>query len=397
MKQLHVNALNLLKEIDRLCLNNGIRYYLGINSVLHLERFGGTNGNYKLDVFMPAEDIEAFVNVVEAEGKDGYELESMLTNENYLGFTLRYTDSSTTILSFKNGTNISCLGVAVEIYPIRKKRTGTKIRTINFLERGWESNGFNMTKNTGKKHQMGAQLVRVFSNIKGKASLAKKLFHILVKENSGAIGSKQVSIRRPKAHERVISGKYFGKGERVEFEGITLNAPTSRKELLETWFGMLWEEIDIKPPGDSIALDNVPYRAFMDECRRMNLDLDRLFSVKKENKAESIKSQKLISKKTEAVNIAKRSGWRLNLYEALKPVMNDIQKAYDEKDIEKLKWLLAENELVTIKYLRKNLGFAVNELCMNAQAEIFRQTGREELADKLIELVPVEHYKSIIE
>ena len=77
--------------------------------------------------------------------------------------------------------------------------------------------------------------------------------------------------------------------------------------------------------------------------------------------------------------------------------MNDIQKAYDEKDIEKLKWLLAENELVTIKHLRKNLGFAVNELCMNAQAEIFRQTGREELADKLIELVPVEHYKSIIE
>ena len=397
MKQLHVNALNLIREIDQLCMNNGIRYYLGINSVLHLERFGGSNGNYKLDVFMPTEDIEAFVNIVEAEGKDEYELESMLTNENYLGFTLRYTDSSTTVLSFKNGTNISYLGVAVEIVPIRKKRTGTIIRTINFLERGWESNGFNMTKNTGKKHKTGTQLVRMFANVKGKSSLAKKLFHVLVKENSGAIGSRQVSVRIPKTHERVISGKFFGKAERVEFDGITVNAPTSRRELLENWYGISWKEMEIKPPIDSIALDNVPYREFLDECHRMNLEIDRLFMVKRENRAETIKSQKLLSKKTEAVNIAKRSGSRLDLYEVMKPVMNDIQKAYDEKDIDRLKSLLAENELVTLRYLKNNLGFAVNELCMNAQAEIFRQTGRGELADKLIKLVPKEHYKTIIE
>ena len=397
MKQLHVNALNLIREIDQLCMNNGIRYYLGINSVLHLERFGGSNGNYKLDVFMPTEDIEAFVNIVEAEGKDEYELESMLTNENYLGFTLRYTDSSTTVLSFKNGTNISYLGVAVEIVPIRKKRTGTIIRTINFLERGWESNGFNMTKNTGKKHKTGTQLVRMFANVKGKSSLAKKLFHVLVKENSGAIGSRQVSVRIPKTHERVISGKFFGKAERVEFDGITVNAPTSRRELLENWYGISWKEMEIKPPIDSIALDNVPYREFLDECHRMNLEIDRLFMVKRENRAETIKSQKLLSKKTEAVNIAKRSGSRLDLYEVMKPVMNDIQKAYDEKDIDRLKSLLAENELVTLRYLKNNLGFAVNELCMNAQAEIFRQTGRGELADKLIKLVTKEHYKTIIE
>ncbi|MGN0673917.1 MAG: hypothetical protein ACI4KJ_05755 [Anaerovoracaceae bacterium] len=397
MKQLHVKALNLLKEIDRICLDNGIRYYIGPKTTLLLERFGTIGDEYKLDVLMPAEDIEAFVSAAEAESPDGYELESMLTNENYLGFTLRYTDANTTVLSFKNGTNISCLGVAVTILPMRKKQNGNRIRTVNFIERGWESNGFNLTKNTAKKHQAGARLVNMITRLGGRENMAERLFHLLVRENSGAMGSKKISVRRPKTHEVVLSGKHFRKAERVELDGICVNAPVSRTKLLEDWFGVLWATMPLTPSGDSVLLDNVPYREFIAECERRGVDMDELFKVKRENRVESIRAQSLIDKKMEAINIAKRSGERLRLYEILKPRMKEIERAFEDKDYDSLRIILGENELVTQEYLKYNLGFAVNELCMRAQAELFRQSGREDLADRLIKLVPVEHYKSIIE
>lgn len=397
MNQLQKKVIGLLEEIDRLCTENSIRYFIGPNTCLLMERFGDTNDNYKLDVLIPAEDIENFISTVEEQGKAEYELESMLTNEDYLGFTLKYVDSTTTVLTFKHGTNVKNYGVAIQIYPIRKKQSGTKIKTLNFLERGWESNGFNMTTNKGRKHQAGAKLTRLLASLSGKGSLGTKLFHAMVKENSGAIGSKQVSVRRPRTHEVVLSGKHFKAADRVELEGIMVNAPKNRDALLTTWYGPDWRTMELKDPGDSIVIHNVPYRDFLSACKESGIDIGKLFEVRRENKKQAIKNLEYLEKKRNAVKIAKRSGDRLHLYEDLKPRMSEIEKLLSEGNIDALKEILAENEQVTLKYLEDDLGFAVNELCMNAQAEIFRQTGREELADKLIELVPVDHYKSIIE
>lgn len=399
MSQMQTKAIRMLSEIDRVCRKGNIKYFIGPKTLLWLQKYKDNQNWFNFDILIPAEEIENFVKEINEILNDAYEIESMVNNENYPGFTLRYVDSSTTVITFSNGTDIMCPGLAIEIVPIRRYQKNRKIKLVNFLERGWESNGFKLTSNMNTKHQLGAKIIKSYSSILGKKNAGKRLFHLLVKSNSGAIGSKRVSIRLYKKHEKIVDGRYFTKSERVELQGGQfVNAPILRENLLDDYFGKVWKTQDvIDDILPEIVLSNVSYREFIDGCKDNDIDFKHFFEVKKANILSSLAVRDYTAKKREAVDIARRSGARLHLYEQLKPAMSEIQSAYDARDVEKLRVLLAENEKMTLFYLEKNLGLCVNELCLKAQALVFEETGRKDLGDKLIRLAPVEHYKSIIE
>lgn len=399
MSQIYEKAMGLLGEIDKICTENGIRYFLGAKSIYQLEQKQIIGDGCNFDVLIPTEDIKKFVKAASGDDSDRYELESMMNNGNYLGFTLRYVDSSTTVICFANGTNIKSLGLGVEIVPIRKAQKGRKIKAVNFLERGWESNGFNKTSNLAKKHRLGAQVIGKSSAVLGKQNVGRKLFGILIKENAGAIGSKRVSIRLPQKHERVVRGKYFLEPERIEIkDGLSVNVPSDREDFMCEYYGIHWRDEgfeEVKP--NEVVLGDVPYRAYIKGCKDNGVDLDDFFKLKQRNVISRRSIDEYTKRSRQVVLLARRSGDRLNLYEKLKPVMPKIQKAYEEKDVVTLRGLLAENEERTLFYLDNKLGLCVNEVCLNAQALIFEQTGRKGLAERLLKLAPKEHYKSIIE
>lgn len=399
MSEMQTKAISMISEIDRVCHKENIKYFVGPKTLLWMQKHVNDKNWYNFDILVPTEEIENFIKAINRNLNDVYEIESMVNNENYPGFTLRCVDPSTTVITFAKGTDIMCPGLAIEIIPIRKYQKNKKIKLVNFLERGWESNGFKLTSNMNAKHQLGAKIIKSYYSILGKKNVSKKLFRVLVQSNAGAIGSKRVSIRLHKRHEKVVRGRYFAKSERVELRsGVYVDVPAIREEFLNEYFGIVWKTQDVIGNAlPEIALSNVPYSEFIVGCKDNDIDLKHFFEVKKANIISLLAIRNHTAKKRESVYIARRSGARLHLYEQLKPVMPEIQAAYEAHDVKKLRVLLAENEKETLLYLGKNLGLCVNELCLKAQALVFEKTGRKDLADKLIRLAPVEHYKSIIE
>ena len=94
--------------------------------------------------------------------------------------------------------------------------------------------------------------------------------------------------------------------------------------------------------------------------------------------------------------MAKRSGDRLNLYEELQEKREIIQNLYARKNFKKLAVIFARHEAKTKFYLKNQLGFCVGREYFNIQCDIIRYKGRKDIVEKLMKLIPPEHYDPII-
>ena len=389
--------IRILNEIDRLCSDNDIDYFAGPNLIAQSFKNNGHFSEMKMTatILMPSDCIMDFISAFDSKGYAEYELESMLTYDSYIGFTLRMVDRNSTYIRLRDGDNHIFHGIFVEINPIRNYDNGLSAKFTNFLERGWENNGFNQVGNKTILNRSAVSVIKGLGVI-GSSRRAEFVFHRLVKDNSNVGKAKKIGIRIPRKSTRVLNNKFFDKASHIEFEGNLYRAPRDPEKFLDDYYGPIWRDEDFKfGSAYDVMLSNVPYREYLKQCDESGLDLEKLASDRKtvRKMPEHVKYD--IKGKERAVLIAKRSGDRLAVYQHLLPHIEEIKLLYKKNDLVRLRFLFAENEERTIYYLNNDLGFCASKLCMDIQVDIFRATNRDNLADKLIELVPKEHYTPI--
>ena len=116
----HEIQLNLLNEIDDICSNNNLHYFLvGMNALSAVNDHTIDNGFRMVAVAMPSEDIEIFSKIVKKYYKDRYIEKSSNETEN-LKFYFAYGDRNTAFFSLKNLDFQKQHGIIIRIYPIRK-------------------------------------------------------------------------------------------------------------------------------------------------------------------------------------------------------------------------------------------------------------------------------------
>ncbi len=101
-KQLWITEQEILDVIDKVCVENGLRYSLGYGTLLGAVRHGGfIPWDDDIDVLMPREDYEGLIKIWPSAAPEGYLLETERMFDDYVNNFLKIRKDHTTYLQFE--------------------------------------------------------------------------------------------------------------------------------------------------------------------------------------------------------------------------------------------------------------------------------------------------------
>lgn len=112
---------NLLKEFDEICRKLNIKYIVGgsIPEIFVNEYFKNFE---KTQVYMNSKDLGRFVEYFEKTPVEDREIEYYGNNPSYPFFNVRYVDSNSTYIDSLNTGIYKCMGMHLELVPLRSMR-----------------------------------------------------------------------------------------------------------------------------------------------------------------------------------------------------------------------------------------------------------------------------------
>lgn len=397
MNSMQKITFRLLEEIDEICDRNGLTYYLGPVTLATAMLHQGYDRNLICpDLMMPVDDMGRLLQYFERELPKDRSVEHMGNSKNFIGFQVSYVDETTTYIQLNRGTDISKCGARVNIIPIRKNASGISAKALRVLETGWESNGFRLTKRINIKTVIAAGTVRIAMLI-GKGNVAKLLFKRFMKQYKNPMD--EAVVKETKKKRILLPASHFIGAERIVFAGREFPAPAQTDDFLQRYFGEYWQEKFANRNVnhmDTVILPAMSYHEFISKAQENGYDIRRYF---KEYRMSIIKGVFLLPamrSRAKAILIAKRSGDRLRFYEEFQQKREIIHNLFSHQNYEALRLLFAEHERTTLFYLKKKLGFCVGEEFFEIQCALFSHYGRQDLVERLKNLVPKEHYKPIV-
>lgn len=397
MNEMQKISFQLLIEIDKICKENQLTYFLGPKSLATAMLHRGYDRNLICpDLLMPVNDMDRLIQILDSSMPADRSIEYMGNSKNFIGFQLSYVNEKSTYLQMKRGSDVSKSGIRINIIPIRKKTFGFRAKALRVIETGWECNGFRLTKKINIKTIIAAGFCR-FCMLMGKANFAKLLFHKYQKYY--AFPTDMVVIKETKKKSIVMDYDFFSDADSVKFEGTFFPAPQNKEEFLTAYFGELWREnLSNRTVNfmDTILLPTIPYRDFIYQANQNGYDINKYFRHYRYSLINGIWVLPAIRQRSKAILIAKRSGDRLRYYEEFQQKREIIHNLYGKKKFEELREVFAEHEKTTLFYLKRRLGFCVSEEFFDIQCALFRHYGRSDIVDRLLKLVPKEHYKPIV-
>ena len=117
--------VGLLMEIDTICREEKLHYCLAEDTAWSAQNKGFLPDNsYEANVFMPAEDIEAFCSIAQKRFP-GREIESLYNNPKYPAFYIKYVNCDSLCFDIDQAKHFQTHGLHVNItilrHPVQKR------------------------------------------------------------------------------------------------------------------------------------------------------------------------------------------------------------------------------------------------------------------------------------
>lgn len=128
LKKLQMAELDIFKEVVRICEKNELTYYLIGGTLLGAIRHKGfIPWDDDLDIAMPREDYEKFLNISKSEMKVGYWVHFIDSDPNYW-LPFAKVKKRETIFEEINSKNIEAdKGIFIDVFPLDNARMGKSI------------------------------------------------------------------------------------------------------------------------------------------------------------------------------------------------------------------------------------------------------------------------------
>jgi lipopolysaccharide cholinephosphotransferase len=264
------NLLEMLIEIDRICKNNKIEYWLDGGTLLGAYRHGGfIPWDDDIDVGVRRADFEKIQIALLAELPSHFFLQSQETEQNYKHEFIKIRDTRTS-----NGAKLDAKyqhrGLFVDIFPFDFVPKSFALRVIHFVISKirlfllvYKKDTVIVYNNNNNK-KLKNLFVHVFYFTLG--SLPKRFWNFLLKANRKSVTNRKFigdgycfptcffkSIRKVEV--------YFPLTE-IKFEGIVFSAPQNVPRYLESLYGSDFmtprQDLHIEHMEDLINLDQQP-------------------------------------------------------------------------------------------------------------------------------------------
>lgn len=240
LRKLQLTEVKILKEIDRICKENNIRYYLGEGTLLGAIRHQGfIPWDDDMDILMLRKDYEKFLKIAPKQINKNYEIQHSTTIENYWSpfIKVRYLGKS----SYKQ-QHIAHLsnhnGPLVDIFPLdsvpKKDSMKQHIQAIKIkMYRGMLSYKLK-TRHPKKLKGYIIKFLSYFISIKKIHKNLDKTFKLYnAKENKYIVNlASYYSYKR-----QTVPKKWYSKPRIVKFESLKVPIPKEAEKLLTSIYG----------------------------------------------------------------------------------------------------------------------------------------------------------------
>lgn len=395
--ELQAKQLELLSEIDKICTENQIKYFVVGRTLLHGYYQHAMDGGHKMNtIAMLPEDALKFIEAVGKCPSETRSIDYSLNNPRHSDHTIYYCDSQSLNFDWNNSDVSRNDRIHITIYILKRKhdrkyqwlfvRAMDVIRTIYYKEQ----------ENFFWKKICAFPIMKIL----GEKKVAEIVFKGYIK---GAVGPSEKKFYLSKNNYKQSVGKqykaaFFQNGEPIEIYGRIYNGPDEPELFLENVFGKYAKEnvsvIEEKPSVLKIVDCNMTYSEF-----EKNVDIsivkDELWSSYKKGQAYSQELTKLNNKIRQYWNILLRGEDRIKLYFEYEPVKTEILQCNENGDFEKLEELLKNYDRKVRYYLNKGLGLCFDAEILEVYVRMLKMSGEGRLAARLLKKIPEEHKEKI--
>lgn len=295
MNTLHVKILELLKEIDEICVKYGITYYAAGGTAIGAARHKGfIPWDDDVDIYMTRSEFARFREAFKCERPRGRMLECLEDNEEYPGTIPRYINIETTDLCRFHCMNTCAGGILIDIFildpvpsdPVLQEEYRDKLSvyadyTMPYYAFSYRNNTSNLDfyfkyKELEKKE--------------GRQAVIKTLEEELFSFNEEDC---EYYMLRWATLPSIFPKEMFGMPERFEFESLTIPMPEQWYRYLKQLYGFDWlnvpQSVENQDQHISVINTELPYENY-------TVEIDE-FIDKKEARANYFRRKELLLKR----------------------------------------------------------------------------------------------------
>ena len=234
--------LDILKDVDKVCKELNLTYYLCAGTLLGAVRHGGfIPWDDDIDIQMPRKDYNLFIEKAQKLLKKNHIISSYKTEPAFIGDFFKIVDDNTTFVEVSTRKRNITKGVYIDVFPIdgipesKFKKLYYSFKISLLKQR--ISNGYSAEKVYEKRSFKG----RIYNFLSGfltcfmspeKATTA--LNNFLTKNTID--NSKYVMVESK--YKRLYKREIFGNPSQIKFENLLFYAPSDVKGYLEVQYGI---------------------------------------------------------------------------------------------------------------------------------------------------------------
>lgn len=390
--QIYVNekqksCMNLLKEIDKVCVENKIDYYLLGDMALSLYRDNAiiTNGT----IGIHGKDAKRFIDALQNSISGGRIIETPVNNPNLPSLNIRYCDLNTLDCNLSNYKSYlgNCLHINIKIIT-GKEKNDIKSKIKRKLAAFYVTSNATSTSGKSVKYKVVREGIRIIRHIFGWKNTSKLAFSYFLSSYSEKSDFVKIDKKR-------YAREVFDKPLEKNLDNLRCSFPTKIEEYLSDTYAN-WQEKNIVDDGPS-AYRAMSAQISWDEFRKKMDDYGfRQYYVElKKYRRENLKFGIYNRKVNGYYALLERTNDRFLLYTQYKDKKDEIISLHQQKNFEELREILDPFVQALEKNYKKKLGLCFDKDIFNITMDLYAHDGQKAKADKLRKLVPAEHWEPI--
>ncbi len=236
-------VFSLLMEIDKICRENRIPYFLSPQLTLRAVMNRPFSQNPLTGcVVMKTGDMERFRRAFKKKQMSGRVLESMCSHRFFPGFYLRYENPDTTCYCLHVGPNFRYPGLGVNILPLRGgPASEKKEKILDILETGWMETCYSYGIEWKFSSMIWGMGMRVLC-LAGRGRVGKSLYRLFARARKNPRGGAYL-LKSSRTETKSYPADIFDGVRDAELEGHSFLIPENYKKYLRTAFGENYAQI----------------------------------------------------------------------------------------------------------------------------------------------------------
>lgn len=247
IKQLQAVDLAIVKEVIQICDNHNLLYYMIGGTMLGAIRHKGfIPWDDDIDIGMPREDYEKFLEIAPRKFSSHLELVNYKTDPNYQYYITRVRDTTTKLEEIRIGNDSKYTHASIDIFPLDGAPNNVVLRKIYYLRvmfhRAMMSLCYRDSIDEARKRSFKERILlfflkkipihKIFNPIKEKNRIDKLMRKYPI-EKSNEIGCLMGAYRT----REMVPKVFFGNGEFYKFEDIEMRGPEKYHDFLSLVYG----------------------------------------------------------------------------------------------------------------------------------------------------------------